>query len=122
MGPEALNIITLITVVAIEYLVIWLFIKKDAAIIIIYVFFVNAFSVPIATFLYQNILLNNIYAGLSSSLILNTLIIFLVILILIFLVESLMYSALLNIQYKKSLKITLAANILSSIICLTFFI
>jgi hypothetical protein len=98
-------ILSLITTVVIEFSIIWIFLKKDILKLFVYAFLINSFTLPIATYAYQNII-NNFY-------LIEALVIF---------AESILIMLLSNIKYSKAVLISFTANFITSIISLLFFI
>jgi hypothetical protein len=98
-------ILSLIITIIIEFSVIWIFVRKDMSKLFLYTFLINAFTLPIATFFYQN-LINNFY-------LIESLVIF---------AESILIMLLLKTKYSKALLISFVANFITAMISLLFFI
>ena len=87
----------------IEFLVIWLFIRKEPLKLLFYSFLINSITLPLATFTY-------IYLY-PSFLLTETA---------VFLAETVLLKLLLEIDYPRALSIALVANIITAL--LGFFI
>jgi len=105
MSPMFGYILSLIITIIIEFGIIWIFVRKDISKLFLYAVLINAFTLPIATFSYQN-LINNFY-------LIETLIIF---------TESILIMLLLKTKYSKALLISFVANFITAMISLLFFI
>lgn len=105
MSIIILHIFSLIITILIEFIVIWFFIKKNIPQLFLYTILINSFTLPIATYVYQNILSN-----------------FLFIEIIVVFLESFLIMWLLEIKYIKALLVSFVANLLTSMISLLFFI
>jgi hypothetical protein len=98
-------IFSLIATILIEFGIIWIFIRKDTSKLFLYAILINAFTLPIATFSYQN-LINNFY-------LIEALVMF---------AESILIMLLLKTKYSKALLISFVANFITAMISLLFFI
>ncbi|MEA3292994.1 MAG: hypothetical protein U9P88_00755 [Patescibacteria group bacterium] len=98
-------ILSLIVTVVIEFSVIWIFVKKDISKLFLYAVLINSFTLPLATFYYQN-LINNFY-------LVEALVIF---------AESILIMLLLKTKYPRALLISFVANLITAMISLLFFI
>jgi len=105
MSPMYWYILSLIITILIEFGVIWIFIRKDISKLFLYAVLINSFTLPIATFSYQNIIDN-----------------FFLIEILVLLAESILIMLLLKTKYSKALLISFVANFITAMISLLFFI
>lgn len=105
MSPMYWYILSLIITIVTEFSVIWIFVKKDISKLFLYTVLINAFTLPIATFSYQN-LINNFYS-------IEALVIF---------AESILIMLLLKTKYSKALLISFVANFITAMISLLFFI
>ncbi len=105
MSPMYWYILSLIITIVIEFSVIWIFVRKDTSKLFLYAVLINSFTLPIATFSYQN-LINNFY-------LIEVLVIF---------AESILIMLLLKIKYSKALLISFVANFVTAMISLLFFI
>lgn len=85
--------------IIVEFLIMWLFIRDKPEKLFLYSLLINSFTLPIATYSYQNIL-GNIY----------------IIEISVILVESVLIMVLLKIKYNKALLISLVANFVTALI------
>jgi len=85
--------------VMVEFLILWLFVREDPEKLLLYPILINSFTLPLATYSYQNIL-NNIY----------------IIEIGVILVESILIMLLLQIKYKNAFLISLTANFVTAVI------
>ncbi len=91
----------LIATIFIEFLVLFLFLKKKPLQILFYSILINSFSLPLATYFYQNLLSNFILTE-----------------IIVFLIESVLLMKLLNLKYSKAFLMSLTANLITSLISL----
>lgn len=98
----SLLVATGITVI-IESFIAWLFLRSNIVKIILYVFFINFFTLPLATFTYQY-LLNN----------------FVLIEFIVFIVESVLIYYLFEIKFRKAILVSLVINLTTSLISLFF--
>lgn len=105
MSPMFWYILSLIITIVIEFSVIWIFVRKDASKLFLYAVLINFFTLPLATFSYQN-LINNFY-------LIETLVVF---------AESILIMSLLKTKYPKGLLISFVANFITAMISLLFFI
>nr|WP_319374811.1 hypothetical protein [uncultured Methanobacterium sp.] len=92
-----------ILTVCIEFLIIWLFIRKDPLKLLFYSLLINSITLPLATYSYY---------FLNSSFILTE--------TAVLLVETVLLKLLLEIGYPRALSIALVANIITAL--LGFFI
>ena len=90
--------------IIVEFFILWLFIKKQTWELFLYSVLINSFTLPLATYSYQN-LLNNIYIIELSVII----------------VESFLIMILVQIEYKKALLISITANTVTALIGLLIF-
>jgi len=93
----------LIITILIEFFIIWILLKKDFLKLILYSVLINSFTLPIATYSYQNIIPN-----------------FYVIEMLVIFVESILIMLLLRLKYPKAFFISLIANLITALISLMF--
>ncbi|MBI5459154.1 hypothetical protein [Methanobacterium sp.] len=91
-------IIAWILTLFIEFLVIWLFIRKEPLKLLFYSFLINSITLPLATFTY-------IYLYPSFFLTETA----------VFLAETVLLKLLLEIDYPRALSISLAANIITAL-------
>jgi len=105
MSPMYWYILSLIITIVIEFSVIWIFVKKDTSKLFLYTVLINSFTLPLATFSYQN-LINNFY-------LVEALVIF---------AESILIMLLLKTKYPRALLISFVANFITAMISLLFFI
>lgn len=89
----------------IEFIIIYLFIRKDPLKLLYYSLIINSFTLPIAT---------NLYLNYSNN--------FWLIEIAVVLLESLLLKWLLEIRFQRSLQISLIANLITAMISFLFFI
>lgn len=89
--------------VVVEFAILWLFIKKTPEKLFLYSLLINSFTLPIATYSYENII-TNIY----------------IIEISVILAESILIMILLQIKYKKAFLISLIANFVTTVIGFLF--
>jgi hypothetical protein len=82
-----------------ESFVLWIFVRRQPFKILLYSFLVNAFTVPLANYIYQNVLQS-----------------FLTIEILVWVVESVFWVALLEIKIKQALFLSFAANAVTAVV------
>lgn len=87
------------TTIVVEFVIIWLFIRNAPMKLLLYSLLINSFTLPIATYSYQNII-NNIYF----------------IELIVILAESILVMLLLKINYKKAFFISLVANFITTLI------
>ena len=92
-------IIPWILTIFIEFLIIWLFIRKEPLKLLFYSFLINSITLPLATFSY-------LYLYHSFFLTETT----------VFLVETVLLKLLLDIDYPWALSISLAANIVTALV------
>ncbi|EKQ54119.1 MAG: hypothetical protein B655_0920 [Methanobacterium sp. Maddingley MBC34] len=92
-------IIPWILTLFIEFIVIWLFIRKEPLKLLFYSFLINSITLPLATFSYLYLY--------PSFLLTETL---------VFLVETVLLKLLLEIDYPRALSISLVANIITALI------
>ncbi len=95
-------ILALLITIIVEFLIFYLFLRKSPLKLLIYSVLINSFTLPLATYIYVYILNN-----------------FLIVEISVVLVESVLIMLLMEIKYKKSVLISLIANLVSAIIGLT---
>lgn len=105
MSPMIWSILSLIITIFIEFGVIYLFIRKDVPKLFLYAVLINSFTLPLATYSYQNIIDN-----------------FLFIEVIVVFVESFLIILLLKTKYPKALLISFVVNFITSMISLLFFI
>ncbi len=105
MSPMYWYILSLIITIVIEFSVIWIFVRKDTSKLFLYAVLINSFTLPLATFSYQN-LINNFY----------------LIEILVIFAESILILLLLKTKYQRALLISFVANFITAMISLLFFI
>ncbi len=94
----------LTTTILIEFAVYYAFIRKSPWKLLIYSILINSFTQPIATFIYQNALSNLILVE-----------------VMVFLAEIPLIKWLLEIKYPKSILLSFAANLLTSLIGFILF-
>lgn len=92
-----------ILTVCVEFLIIWLFIRKEPIKLLFYALLINSITLPLATYSY--------YFLYSSFILTETA---------VFLVETVLLKLLLKIDYPRALSIALVANIITAL--LGFFI
>jgi hypothetical protein len=92
-------IIPWILTLFIEFLVIWLFIRKEPLKLLFYSFLINSITLPLATFSYLYLY--------PSFLLTETV---------VFLVETALLKLLLEIGYSRALSISLVANIITALL------
>lgn len=92
-------IIPWILTLFIEFIVIWLFIRKEPLKLLFYSFLINSITLPLATFSYLYLY--------PSFLLTETL---------VFLVETVLLKILLEIDYPLALSISLVANIITALL------
>jgi hypothetical protein len=90
---------TVFLTIFVEFLVIWLFIRKQTAEILLYTILINCFTLPLATYGYNYAVTNIVLIE-----------------ILVILTESLFIMVLLKIKYPKALVISAAANVASVVV------
>jgi hypothetical protein len=95
-------ILALLITIIVEFLIFYLFFRKSPLKLFIYSVLINSFTLPLATYIYIYILNN-----------------FLIAEIMVVLVESVLIMLLMEIKYKKSVLISIVANLVSAIIGLT---
>jgi hypothetical protein len=105
MNPIFWYILSLITTILIEFGIIWIFVRKNISKIFLYVVLINAFTLPIATFFYQN-LINNFYLIEIS----------------VIFAESILIMLLFKTKYTESLSISFVANFITAMISFLFLI
>ena len=98
-------VLSLIITIVLEFSIIWIFIRNKTPKLFLYSVLVNTFTLPLATFSYQN-LINNFY-------IVELLVIF---------VESVLIWKLLKTKYQRALLISFIANFITALISFLFFI
>lgn len=92
-------IFALFTTIIVEFLILWFFIKNDYKKLFFYSLLINSFTLPLATYFYQNIF-HDLY----------------IIEISVILVESILIMLLLEIKYKKAFLFSLIANSFTALI------
>lgn len=97
------HILSLIITIVVEFFVIWIFVKRDTSKLFLYAVLINSFTLPLATFFYQN-LINNFY--LIETLVVSA--------------ESILIMLLLKTKYPKALLISFVANFITAMI--SFFL
>jgi hypothetical protein len=105
MNPIFWYILSLITTILIEFGIFWIFVRKNISKIFLYVVLINAFTLPIATFFYQN-LINNFYLIEIS----------------VIFAESILIMLLFKTKYTESLSISFVANFITAMISFLFLI
>jgi len=98
-------LLALLITILVEFVIIWVFIRKEPSKLFLYSILMNSFTLPIATYGYQDIL-NNLF----------------VIEILVVFAESILIMLLLRIRYVKALCISFIANLITALISLLFFL
>jgi len=96
-------VLALLITILTEAIVFWIFIRKPIK-SFLYSALINSFTLPLATYSYQNIL-NNL----------------LIIEILVVIVESILIMLLLKMKYFKALYISFIANLITALIGVLFF-
>lgn len=96
---------SLIATIVIEWGIICIIIRKNILKLFFYAVLINSFTLPIATFFYQNII-DDFY--LIEGLVIFT--------------ESILIMLLLEIKYSKALLISFLANFVTAMVSLLFFI
>lgn len=97
-------IFALIITILAEFVIFWIFIRKNPSKLLLYSVLINCFTLPLATYAYQNIL--------NSLLPAETF---------VFLVEIPLIKWLLEIKYSKSMLMSFIANLITGLIGLVFF-
>lgn len=92
-------LLALLITITLEFLILWLFFKDSILKIFTYSVLINSFTLPIATYIYFNVLNN-----------------FLIIESMVVLVESVLIMFLMEIDYKKAISISLIANTVTAAI------
>ncbi len=88
-----------ILTVTIEFIVIWMFLKEEPFLLLIYSILINSLTLPIATYSYINIITNIYLVELS-----------------VIMVESILLMFLLRIKYSKAILISTAANSVTALV------
>jgi hypothetical protein len=88
-----------ILTILIEFVVIWLIIRKDTSKLLAYSILINSITLPLATYSYIYIYHN-----------------FLLTELVVMIIESLLLMLLLNIKYSKALIISITANIITGLV------
>ncbi len=92
-------LVFLIATIFVEFLALFLFLKKKPFQVLFYSILINSFSLPLATYFYQNILNNFVFTE-----------------IIVFLIESILLIKLLSLKYSKAFLMSLVANFVTSLI------
>lgn len=95
-------ILALLITITVEFLILYLIFKDSPLKLFSYSVLINSFTLPIATYIYLNVL-NNLFMVEIS----------------VILVESVLIMLLLEIKYKKAIFISIIANSVTAIIGLT---
>jgi hypothetical protein len=98
-------ILALLITIIVEFVILYSFFRESPFKLLIYSVLINSFTLPLATYIYIYILNN-----------------FLIVEIIVVLVESVLIMLLMEVKYKKSVLISLLANLVSAIIGLTSLI
>ncbi|MBU0530114.1 MAG: hypothetical protein KKC05_00405 [Nanoarchaeota archaeon] len=96
-------LLSLILTIVIEFFIIWLILRKDPKITLLYVSLINLLTQPLANFAF-------IYFGMN----------FLLLEVLVFLVEIILIKILFRLGYQKSILLSFAANAVTALISLLF--
>jgi len=91
-------ILSLVLTILVEFLIFYIFIRKEPAKLLFYSLIINSFTLPIATNIYLN-LINNLFLVEIG----------------VFLAESVLLMLILRIKYKKAILISLIANSITAI-------
>lgn len=105
MNPVIQYLLALAVTILCEFVVIWLFIRKKPLKLLLYSTLINSFTLPLATYGYQNVLKNFYFIEL-----------------LVVLAESILIMVLLRIKYPKSLLISFVANFVTALISFLLFL
>lgn len=92
-------ILTLLVTVVVEFLILYIILRSSILKILFYSLLINSLTLPIATYIYQN-LLENLF----------------MVEILVIVAESILIMVLFEIDYKKALIISLIANGITALI------
>ena len=92
-------IIPWILTILIEFIILWIFIRKDPEKLLFYSLIINSITLPLATFIYIYFFHN-----------------FLLMEITVFLVETFLLKIILELKYEKAVLISLIANFISALV------
>ncbi len=92
-------LLALLITILVEFLIFWVFVRKDSLKLFLYSALINSFTLPLAVYSYQNVLKN-----------------FYVTEILVVFAESIVVMLLLRTKYSKALLISFAANFVTALI------
>lgn len=95
----------LMVTIIIEFFILWLFLRKNPLRILFYAALINLFTLPIASYLYQNILNNFLLIELG-----------------VFLVEWILIMVLFEMSYYRALLLSFVANFITAAISLLIFV
>lgn len=98
------NIAALLVTICAEFIILWLFFRIEPLKIFFYAVLINCFTLPIATYVFQNV-----FSG------------FLIIEAGIILVEAVLIAALFKIKFTRAFLYSFIANAITAIIGLTMF-
>jgi hypothetical protein len=95
-------LLALLITIIVEFLILWFIFKDSPLKLFIYSVIINSFTLPIATYIYLNVLNNILIVELS-----------------VILIESVLIMFLFEIKYKKAIFVSLIANLVTAAIGLT---
>ncbi len=102
--PSRQSILPLVLTIIIEFIILFIFIKKNPFRLLLYSLLINSITLPVATYFY---LAFRSYLGIIE--------------ILVFLTESLLLKWFLKVEYKRALLISFVANLTTFLLGLIFF-
>lgn len=97
-------LIPLILTIFIEFIVLWIFIKKGPEKLLFYSLIINSITLPLATFIYAYIFYNLLLIEIT-----------------VFFVETFLLKIILEVKYEKAVLISLIANFVSAIVGILFY-
>ena len=99
--------LSLLFTIVVEFIVIFLILRREPAKLFIYSIMINAFTQPLATYAYQTVVQYVLPDILRSLLLIE---------LLVFVAESFLLKRLLEINYKKAVILSFAANLTTAVI------
>lgn len=97
-------LLSLLLTIVVEFIILWIFIRRKPLKILFYEVLINCFTLPIATYVYQNFLTN--YLIIESSVVL---------------VESILIMVLFEVKYHQAVLYSFIANATTALLALILF-
>ena len=104
-------LVPLLITIAVEYIILLLFIRKKPLLVFFFCVLINTFTQPLATVFYRYLLVD-----FSYTLLLPEQIPFFIVEICVVLIESVLIMLLFKLKYLKSLLISIVANFITAIL------